>query len=362
MCTLSSGQIAGQMVYPSLPAATVDNLFVPFLCSSTTIGVNYTGAKFPLPLVENIKSLTSRMIYHKGAKQDPEWFVGVLGQYQQDVLVSTDYGFSYLNGSAIAAVDSFVQVPAIKRRRRDSKKGDVWIPEVEAAINFIDGSSGSDYLFINDVNRLHSLAEMWNDWLSTLSQFSSPLIAVSYDLGVNIACSVSSTLYWNQPSGQEMVREKEFLDERLLAKKFVSTVYNSRVAVAMSSSGKLLSGPTEQIVSQWILPVLQIQGGTPPSGEMTFGIAQDLLCEPFSLPFTSTGDNGMTMGSRHVSYANKMVHGISAPSSDWDQFFIEETKLGAGGILSSLAADLLGKAFGPTAGAIAGSVASMLPI
>jgi hypothetical protein len=92
-----------------------------------------------------------------------------------------------------------------------------------------------------------------------------------------------------------------------------------------------------------------------------FTRVQALLGEPFSLP-TSNGNDGMSLGDLHFNFAQRMIKGRTAPTTDWDKFFAECAATGRGGILSGLAAAFLGQVAGPTVGAIASTVADFLPI
>jgi len=316
--------------------------------------------KLPLPLVENVKSLISRVVYHR-EKADPQWFLSVLGQYATDALLPSDYFFNYTVNGEVTPVLSFATVSDhMKVKLRDSKGATVWKNLVEQPISLIDGTTSPNTpVFINNPQRLTTLAGMWNEWLATLAQFSSPLSVMASDIGVNIACSAAMTRHWNTVSNNQKMREAIVLDDRL-AKVRASSVYAQRQIVAISSYPALLAGPTEQILQQWILPVNDIVEWSEEASTL-FTRVQDMMKETSSISLSS-GDDGVNMATLHEQYASKMVNGIAGKESDWDTFFAEQTKKGGAGILSSLAANFIGQAFGGTAGSIASTVAGLIPI
>jgi len=302
----------------------------------------------------------------KPSKFDPQWYISILGKYELDNLTPSDYVYSGYADTQQVQVNSFVALPATYVRRKNSKGASTMErTTIEQPINLVDGSSGSSgYLFINNSTRLERLRTIWNDWVIQFTPFSSPLTVVSRDLGVNIACSAGMNRSWLPLTVDAKKLEADFVDMR--TKKFVhvgTSPYATRQAEEITSHGPLLSGPTESILSQWILPQYQIQV-LDPSAETASAPTriQGLLGEPYSLSQTVDGETGVTLESLHDSYASKMAKGRDSEQSDWDAFFAEQTKLGHAGILSGLAAGLIGQFFGSQAGDIANSVASIIPI
>jgi len=315
----------------------------------------------PLIFVENIKSLLSRHVCYRGNK-DPQYFVGVVGQYALDVLDKTTYTYEANVEGEAATLPSFTDTPPVLRRRRMSKGPDEWLPEVEAAISLIDGSSGSDYLFINDQTRLQQLSALWSAWLSGLAAYSSPLVSLSRDLGSNVACSVAMTRHWTNVSSAAEARNLEVVDKRMQVKRFAVGPYSARQAVAISSHAPMLAGPWEQILSQWVLPMNQLDGASAAPDSLLFPRVQDVMKETYSITMSSTGDQGLFLAAVYDTYASKLVHARDAPTSDLDAFFQQQTANGHAGVLSGLVANFLGSAFGSTAGAVAGAIAGVLPI
>jgi len=355
---LGGGNECGQFVAPMISQTPSQNAFVPYLMGTNSCPMAYAGMNLPTPLVENVKSLTMRFAPRKG--NDFEWFISVLGQYKSDVLLQSDYQYNQVIGEVETLMPSFTTISDFRKRKmRDSKKNSVWVPEIEVPISFIDGTSGTNYVFINDPPRLQELAALWNQWLARFSQFSSELGVVSNEYGINVLCSASTTLHWVTISSSTIAREEEVLDTRVKRVR-TSSVYANRQVAAITQKGTFLAGPTETVISQWILPVNQVVSWNNQT-QTAFTRIQDLLAEPYIYAQTSTGDNGINLASRHVSYANQMVHGLAAQPTVWDKFFASMANAGRGGILSSLVASLAGKALGPEIGGVASTVANLLP-
>jgi len=133
---------------------------------------------------------------------------------------------------------------------------EVWEPEVEAIINFIDGSSASDFAFINDPKRLEALVSLWNEWVSRYSTYSMSFSTLSSDFGVNICSSVGTTRHWIEQGEDDKAREMVARDPRLMKRRYLSqTLYADRQATAISSYNRMLSPVLSQIQGIWILPI-----------------------------------------------------------------------------------------------------------
>jgi len=161
------------------------------LCSSNTVSLGTQGMKLPLMIVENLKALLGRWVKTKSMDM---FFCPIIGQYQGDVLDSADYTAT-TDDAIPVTIQVFSAEPTTERKRKivrqNSKNSsglstatlgtavrqvleaeEVWEPEVEAIINFIDGSSASDFAFINDPKRLEALVSLWNEWVSRYATYS----------------------------------------------------------------------------------------------------------------------------------------------------------------------------------------------
>jgi len=361
MVLFSDTQTAVQGIYPATPQSSTDNVFTPFIAGTTTAPITTAGMKLPLPLVENLKSLVSRFVLIKkpGGKEKEQLFCPVLGKYANDNLVSSDY-FSLFPGDPSPFPTFTTLAASLKVNLRGSKGADNWVSAgAEIPIDFVDGASGSSYVYINDTTRLADLASLWNNWLVKLSNYSSQLTTISKDLGVNICVSVAMTRHWVNQSSNARARLEGVRDSRLEGRS-VGSVYIERQAVAISSRDVVLSAPFDAILSTWILPINYSNVGQSPESETFFSRVQIMAGEPYSVS-QATVDSGKSMASLHSTYASKMVHSRDAPAGEWDAFFTEQQAKGTGGILSSLAASFIGSAFGPGAGSVANTIAEIIP-
>jgi len=295
-----------------------------------------------------------------------------LGKYNSDDLVSTDYQAT-TTGDTPTTIDVFTAVPPVFHRRRLSVKaktnttastdGEVWEQDmVEAPINFCDGGSGSNYLFINEPKRLQQLVALWNEWVERYATYSMALTTATRDQGVNICSSVGVTRHWVPPAAGSKIRSENMRDMRLVSRRYLgATLYADREAVAISSYDRMLGPVYDQISSLWILPINKAVAGLTEAAQSSFQREQIIRGETASVS-SSAQDSGTTLSTLHGRYAQAMVKGPNAPASDIETFFVEQTKNGKAGILSGLVAGFIGKAFGPTAGSIAGTVSELLPI
>jgi len=349
-------QSGAQAMYPRGVASTPSNEFVPFLADACTASLGATGIRLPVLITENLKALMGRWVLSKTS--DPIFFSPILGKYEKDQLVSADYAY-VANGTSYP---SFAADPPLLRRRRQSKGVDVWEPQVEVPINLVDGTAGSDRIFINDQKRLTALTTLFNEWVQNYSNFSVALAVVSRDLGVNICSSVGITRHWVKQSPVEVAREGAVRDLRLEAKKELSsTVYSERDVVAISSFDDMYDSVVRIVTGQWVLPINYSNAGTIPSAQTEFVRAQIMNEETASLALAGE-DSGTTLAIVNGRFAAQMIRSPTAAQSEMEKFFTDAAAAGTGGILSGLVAGFLGKAFGPTVGSIAGTVAELIPI
>jgi len=355
MFMFGNTQPSVQFIYPRLPQTGSDNEFVPFPCGTNVVALSSCGMRLPLVLVENMKALRGRWVHSKS--QSPTYFCPILGKYYLDTLNTNDYIYKK------EGIDTpvFFEGAAFSRNLATSK-GVKKESLIELPIDLIDGSSGSDYVFINDQTRLRTLAAFWNEWLQNLSSVSMTLTEVSIDQGVNICTGIGQTLHWIPEPPTAIQRRTEIVDERVLARRGLSaTPYSSRSTVALSSHDKIYAPVYTQLSNFWVLPQNKAVAGTGLANQSVFQRQQIIAGEAFSVSLSGQ-DDGYSISARHNYYASTMVRGITAHASQIEEFFLDMSRKGEGGILSGLVAGWIGKTFGATAGSIAGTVAEVLPL
>jgi len=361
--TMGLGQNGVQSVLPIAPvgvSGVLFNQFSPFLTGTTGCSVQSYGMKLPLKLVENIRGLITHAV-PGNAPGDVELLQPVVGQYFTDALVTASYQFTSMDSTgAPVLTDTFTVTPPVQRRRASSK-GEVWETVAETPINLMTTSNGTDYVFINDPGRLKTLNDLWNDYISTFAAYSDPLLPLSADPGVNVLTSINQTRYWTDVSPSAATRANKTRDMRVESKRaLVSTVYASRSAVAVSFREKPYA-VTASITTNWILPIMRLNGGSNSTNQMTFVKSQAMYGEQASIATSSTGDAGIRLSVIHDDFAASMVHAKGVEGVVTSQL-VDLTNKGHAGILSSLVANFVGATFGSTAGSIASGIASALPI
>jgi len=251
---------------------------------------------------------------------------------------------------------------------------------VEAPISMVDGSSSSHLVYINDPQTLQGLCTMWNNWLKTsgVQAFSVQTGTLGTEAGINALCSIAMSRIWipvpggkSEKGSQEHKTDRRrsvkgekrnIVNIRRKAQKYrglTSTVYANKSAIVDVSQGEILAAPYEQIMQTWILPIDEDE--YVPSTDQSTSVQrwQFMMDEPYSNSRTSS-DAGITLASLHMAYASKMVKANLAAVDDQTAFFNEMARLGRGGILSGIVANLVGSAF-PALGGVANSIAGALP-
>jgi len=385
MGAFKDSQSAVQGIYPFPPVNAGDKEFVPYTASSSTCSLNTLDMHLPIPLIENIRALTSRVITHAKNPDDVIWYLPVLGQYNGDKLDNADYAVSAILtvGDDPVFSEVFKSGYLFEKIEFDAKGLEVKTNLLEAAISLVDGSSAGEYAFINDPATLKSLCSLWNTWIdgSGVSAYSTGLGTYGTEKGINVLCSISTTRIWQNQGGfrrtQPLDKKKpsSTSDRRGSAnskrrpiitdlrfkgqqwKSVTNTPYATRVALIDVSQGEILGPAYEQVLSTWILPINlnEIIGDE----STVIQRWQFMFNEPDSVS-RSSGEDGINLSNLHRSYAMKMTRSKLAPTDDWTSFFAEMSRLGRGGILTGIVAGLVGKAF-PGAAGIADSVASLFP-
>jgi len=352
-------QCGVQGLYPVLPQGASDNEFVAFVQGTTTVPLASSKMKVPKPFAENINSLVA---VHAGSHQakDINLYVPVVGKYFLDELNPEDYTFTYNNGTP-QQYPVFSAEPTVQKRTINKAGVVEYVNVSEAAIDYVDGYSSGSYVFINDQRRLQQLSALWNRWVSTFQSYSSPITVLDRGMApIPLLCTHQTSVWSTIPPSVRM-READVQDLRLVACKVLSsTPYANRQVVAQTYHSHIL-GEVDEIVTKWIVPTARLAPGSNTANSQSFVKIQQLNQEPFSRTFSSEGDAGVTSSSRHVTYAESMIHGRDGKSS-MDDLFSALDAAGHGGILSSLVAGMVGKTFGGTAGAIANTIADALPI
>jgi len=362
MTAFADSQSATQASYPRFPNAVTDNEFVPFVMSTTTAPLQSTAMRLPIYLVENLKCLKGRPVIGKnkrGQRKLQTIYLPVVGQYYSDQLDQANYTYPDGDGGFLPSFTTLASV--MRRKRRENKDSTVkFAPEVEAPISYIDGSSGINYVFINDLTRLTALALLWNNWITQFSAYSISLSVMSGDYGPSALCSIGTTRHWALASEAYKQRVADVEDDRLI-NATLSTAYADKQAVVTTTHDPMIDGVVKTALNLWVLPQNWSKSGPTLPNSTFFTNLQIITEEPFSLASTS-GDNGSSLAQLHSTYAASMVKGVASDKPVLEEFLLNAEKTGHGGILSSLLAEAAGKFLGPAVGDVAKTVANIIPI
>jgi len=357
---------------PLTPNNVADNLYCPLFGCVNTAFVSPTDMKLPIMLIENIRALTFRKNYpgRKGSKGDPQYWIPILAKRTEDVLLHSDYTYTITPpGGAPITYDSFKD-PSTVYKVVDSKG--VTKVLAETPVDFIDGSSSSGYLAINDTQRNAALADLWNNWVNTVSSHSTQLGTYGTELGISILTSICMTRHVKQGTiGTDRLSNRSIArvtDARIGEAGMLSGPYSAVECLMDSSAGTIITEPYEKVLSRWILPVNLVRLETSPQVQSTqlqryCGYVQ----EPFSISRVSGEDAGIVLGDLLQKYAASMVKGNFTAQDDISQFLVEAAQLGRGGILSGLLGGVakgLAGAFGApsSVNGVIDSIANVIPI
>jgi len=372
MCAFADTQPGVQFLVPRQPTGPMDNQFTPFISGSTTC-YQGGGGQMSLPsgLVENIKALTFRFVMDRTKiNGDPQLFVPVLGAYFNDALDASNYQVVIqIEGGITTTIPVFFTQTAIRQRKvlKSSKGPDVvtFTAVPEPVISMFDGKSGINYLFINDVDRLTAIMNLWNGFVQeNVASYSMPLVYFTKDAGLNILSCVTLTDYWYPQNVDRKANSLEFEDTRMTSRKSLpQPTYQNKTIASVSSQGPFYSSAWDNILSVWIHPEISAIVDAPsPEMDNSFTKLSVYSGEPFSQTM-STGADGEPMDQLHYQYALHMIKGITAPQNEWEMILAEAEKSGRGGILSGLINTVL-KSTGiipPSVSAITDTIASVLP-
>jgi len=338
---------------------------VAFLSGPGTCAQTSPPMYLPVPLIENIKAMVYRKVY-AGPHSDPGLWIPVLSKYVQDVLDWTTY--TYTKSGVLQ--QSFADPASVFQEKVVGKGNEVYYkPLVETPVDYVDGFSGSNYLAVNDPNRLMQLTGIWNEWVtgSMIQSHSCQLAQWSTDLGISVLNSIGITRH-SQTGGigrREQLQANHNVDKRLTNrnhKYLVDSPYSTRVFYTTSFHDKPFASCWENVQNTWILPINEVADG--PIAGVTQSTRINRVSAMYNERFSITqtiNEAGSDLANLHSAYASKMVKGRLAASTQWDDFFKQMEAYGRGGILSALAGGVAKMIF-PSSGHIIDQISNAIPI
>jgi hypothetical protein len=257
MDAFKATQAGVQGLYPQIPVSDSDNQFVPLVASAGTCFLQSVPMQLPVPLIENIRSLVSRVTSRSAT--DHEMFVPVLGVYAQDVISSTDYVYTY-NG---------VEYPVFLPSTSANFKKKVWNEKtnsfetkllIETPISFVDGGASGIFVAINNNDALRAIQGDYDEWLNLtgVSTFSATLGTLSAENGINVLYSGNMTRHWiPTPITYQSKRSLSVRPSIRSHRALEASPYATRMAFADTAQSQPFSSAYTDVQSVWILPSVQ---------------------------------------------------------------------------------------------------------
>ena len=351
MAAFDDSQLCGQSLYPRTRIGNL-NEFASFVCGINTAPQSgATNMRIPLLLKENILALRERVINAgRSGSANPLVWMPILGQYVDDRLEPK----SYCNSIDETVYPVFYHNPQ------------------EVPIDYIDGASGNDFVWINDPGALVPIIEQWNNWTVKMANYYWTMDTIGSNMGIDPLFSGCMTRHWIDIQPREVKpvalrRKSQPAAAKAPPKRFARLrqadgIYASRKALAVSSFVAPFKEAWEGVQQFFVLPINKV-GPPQPGDPTTFTSYQRIAAfrgETFQIPLGSGEGNFVTLADLHFLMATQMVKTKFA-EVDMTQRVIETlAEKGDAGILSSLVASLAGKVV-PGLGPIAETIANVIP-
>jgi len=374
-----------QGLFPRVPASLASIEFVSFISGVGTHPVlGASSMLMPLLLKNNLLALTERIFFpgfiEGTSVNNMTQYTPVLGCYNgtNDLGSLTFAGFK--NGTGTVNYEPFKVNPA------------------EVAIDMIDGKFAGGYAQINDPDGVNRLIVAWNDWSTRMADYFWSTTPFSIDAGNPALWTLGFTNNWTfsiigeekekelkekvcyVPEHKSMEKNEETPEkpktfEEIRDKRWTSkgdtppgnNFYSLRDVVALTTSTRPFKSAWEYI-QYFIKPVNPLPNTLTPVVPRQSTAYTRISClnqEFFSL-VTSTGNVGTNLPvaenlrEKHMKLAKLCIKSKYAEKGDFQELMESWEKNGQAGILSSIAAGLIGSIF-PDAKPIVESIAGVIP-
>jgi len=318
-----------------------------------------TDNVYPVFLVENARMMTYRVSYTgRGGKRNPQLYIPVLGMASGQIPVWKEYTYGAADNPS---ADYTFSTPVI------------------ADISMLDGSVGSSFADLVNIDYLNSIASRTTEWLTGLSAFTQSLTKMGVDAGPGMDL-ISKTLTVFNPNDigaksitvpRDLKREKSKDKEDKVALKFqkmrktVATpeVWNSQIEGIFTSSRPFLNACLS-VYNNFIMPSMPIVRTLTDAETHLLATEQMRTRETHKLTqlnYSGSQGNVSTLGSRQQRFAVSMTHARNAELSELEISVQEAIKHGEGGIFSSLIGSAI-KALVPESAPIVDTIAGLVPI
>jgi hypothetical protein len=353
-------QSATQGILPFKPEVN-GNQWSPFIVGSNTVPLQTCSMLLPLPFVENIQALGPvKKQYPNGGF---ELYMPSLGKFYSDVIPWNTYFVTYQGINY-----PIFQNPTTVYQKKGEKGVPMYVPEIP--ISMFDGNVGNAFAYINDPQQLTSLVQSWNNWMSgPVGSCFCKVGSVSPHNGIMALLSTPLTRFWfdavsyekSSKSFTRRTKERSIdpvVDSRK-KKREPAPIYQDREAVSISSNGPFFGSALSVVQQFWVLPSIEIEYDNENGDSTLISRWQFMMEEPFTVPL-SVANNGLTLADVHANFASKLIRQGLTPETELVAFLGQQSAQGRGGILSSIAAAVVG-AIDPGLASTANSIAAALP-
>lgn len=349
--------------------AAVD--FLPMSCASN--GIDYSlsnDGTFLIPqfLAENIRALTKKVCFIKGrGKTQRLDVIPILGRY--DVPQLQNYSYSLPDGSTLP-----LYLPL------------AILPDPETPINLVECSAvipaGTVYLDLNG-STLQKMSSKWNQWITGLANYLSPLTSVGREHGINalgnLFCTTHSLFVPTLPNLEQPTNTALTLGKATSqaatgvlrknskvnsgSRHFGRTVEKSGYGLPAPDANSTFYQSIQPSVVTSMLPlykaVWNVQklmifptyiGDATLTADGTVSAQQVFQVEPYSVPINlnlqngsgiTTDTGGDTLFLRHLEAAKMDIRSPLQPLTETMQNFNALTQTARGGFFTALAGNFL---------------------
>jgi len=312
-----------------------------------------SGARYPQFLIENMRSLTLRVMYNaKGGVSNPVIYVPVLSAPSGSQPNWKDYIYSTFDGT-VTTHQAFPD------------------PNGFGNPSIIDGSLGSAQVSMSDSELVSLFANVWNEWLNQLTTYSCPLGNLSTDAGPISLLTTSQQVagpFLRKELAKQDSKSKltvgEMARQKLRKASNVPPVWEEIGVVSITSFSPILDSVTP-VLYAFIIPVAYLTEANSDPDTHRIGTEQGRTKEMSRI--TQIGQWGgnftySTLGRKHKTFVDYMVKAREAEKSTMEELFMEAEKYGFGGILSNLIGSFAKSILPKEAAGVVDTIADMVPI
>lgn len=337
-------------IYPQETSNLLFN-YAPLQAGIGTVATQSSGAQYPSYLIENIRSLTLRMLFNAREEgKNPVIYYPVLVSSSGNRPSWKDYTYPiYENGVVIDNRNVFAD------------PGNFSNPSV------LDGKLGNTYVSLTDIEALQLYATGFNKWMNSLSTYSCALAQPSIDAGI-ISLVTTSLLQASQVETRNVPQTKptvgDIARKRHRAVMSIPPSWNSLSGLAVTSFDPILEALVP-ILNAFVLPTSYVNlTGNTDAATHSVQTEQGRTKEMSRITELDQAGQNLTannIGQRHALFASYMVKARESKESNFDTVFRRAVEAGKGGILGSIIGGIA-KSFLPAeAHGIVDTIASFTP-